>query len=238
VPKAPLDRSVAAVDRTLSILEAFVAEPGPKTLGELEHKTGLFKSVICRYLLSFERSGYIVKAGDAGYRLGPSAFRLGRAYDAAQDLGEHVMPVLTRLSSSTGESASFYVRENGKRLCLYRVDSPHSLRVSVQQGSLLPIDDSATGQVFKRYRGPAPGVGAAFDETAITCSSNVGPDQTSSMSVPVFGSGAQLIGALTVSGPTTRFDPRTNHAARRHVVSAAGRLSGALGWNATEGDDG
>ncbi|MEO8753653.1 MAG: IclR family transcriptional regulator, partial [Casimicrobiaceae bacterium] len=225
MPKAPLDRSVAAVDRTLRILDAFVADAGTQTLGQLEQKTGLFKSVICRYLLSFERSGYIVKAGDAGYRLGPSAFRLGRAYDPVQNLGEHVMPVLKRLAASTAESASFYIRDDARRLCLYRVDSPHSLRVSVQQGSLLPIDDSATGQVFKRYRGAAPGIGVAFDDSAITCSSNVGPDLTSSMSVPVFGAGGPLVGALTVSGPTARFEPRLNHAARRTLARAAGRLS-------------
>ena len=151
MPRTPVDRSVAAVDRTLSILDAFVEGGGSRTLSQLEEQTGLFKSVICRYMLSFERSGYILKVGEAQYQLGPKAAHLGSTYDRALNLSDVVMPVLEMLAAETTESASFYVHDNGKRLCLYRVDSPRSLRVSVQPGSTLPIDKSATGQVFKLY---------------------------------------------------------------------------------------
>jgi DNA-binding IclR family transcriptional regulator len=229
MPKAPPDRSVAAVERTLSILDAFVEGGGSQTLSQLEEKTGLFKSVICRYMLSFERHGYIVRTGESKYRLGPGASRLGRTYERSLNLAEHVMPVLTTLSESTSESVSFYIRDGDKRLCLYRVDSPYSLRVSVQPGSRLPIDESATGQIFRRYSDADTGVADQLSDQQITCSSNVGPDKPSSMSVPVFAAGGQLMGALTVSGPTTRFDPRANAKARKKLVSAAKDLSLRLG---------
>ncbi|MES2536514.1 MAG: IclR family transcriptional regulator [Pseudomonadota bacterium] len=229
MPKAPLDRSVAAVDRALSILDAFAESGGSQTLTELEEKTGLFKSVICRYMLSFERHGYIVRTGEAKYRLGPGASRLGRTYERSLNLAEHVMPVLAMLSESTSESASFYIRDGGKRHCLYRVDSPYSLRVSVQPGSRLPIDDSATGQIFKLYSDADTGSLNQLCDAQITCSSNVGPDETSSMSAPVFAAGGQLMGALTVSGPTTRFDPRANLLARQKLVEAVKILSEHLG---------
>ncbi len=229
MPRTPVDRSVAAVDRTLSILDAFVEGGGSRTLSQLEEQTGLFKSVICRYMLSFERSGYILKVGEAQYQLGPKAAHLGSTYDRALNLSDVVMPVLEMLAAETTESASFYVHDNGKRLCLYRVDSPRSLRVSVQPGSTLPIDKSATGQVFKLYAVSSTPAPDALGDSHITASSNVGPDETSSMSIPIFGLGDRLLGALTVSGPTSRFNPVTQFKARQKLLGAAQKLSVTLG---------
>src|SRR3954467_12346613 len=125
MPRAPIDRSVAAADRALNILEAFCSGPGRvQTLDDLEWETGLFKSVICRYLLSFERHGYVTKVEEGKYQLGTAVLRLGRAFERAYDMSQFVMPILQDLSKATGESASYYVRNNDKRLCLYRVDSP------------------------------------------------------------------------------------------------------------------
>ncbi|MES2414944.1 MAG: IclR family transcriptional regulator [Pseudomonadota bacterium] len=229
MPKAPVDRSVAAVDRALSILDAFAEGGGSRTLTQLEEQTGLFKSVICRYMLSFEKSGYIVRTGDAKYQLGARASVLGRTYERSLNLSDHVMPVLEKLSGTTNESASFYVYDNGKRLCLYRVDSPYSLRVSVQPGSRLPIDDSATGQVFRKFMLDATPVPERLADEDITYSSNVGPDETSSMSLPVVRAFSGLVGALTLSGPTSRFDPRKDAGVRKKLLKAASGLSAQLG---------
>lgn len=232
MPRAPVDRSVAAVDRTLSILDAFVEGGGSRTLTQLEQQTGLFKSVICRYMLSFERSGYIEKIGEAQYQLGPRASRLGRAHERSLNLSEALMPVLTMLSAETMESASFYIHDSGRRLCLYRVDSPRSLRVSVQPGSSLPIDRSATGQVFKRYVIKGATAPDKLDDEDITSSSDVGPDETSSMSVPIFGPGERFMGAMTISGPTSRFDPVSHAKARVKLLGAAQKLCIKLGARA------
>jgi len=152
MPRAPGDRSVAAADRALHILEAFVKSDGRvQTLDDLEKHTGLFKSVIFRYLLSFERHGYVTKVAEGKYRLGTSVLRLARAFEKTFDISQHVMPVLEQLGKATGESASYYVRNNDRRLCLYRVDSPNLLRVSVQPGSFLPLDQTASGTVLRQF---------------------------------------------------------------------------------------
>lgn len=46
------DRSVAAAERTLAILDAFAGASRSMSLGDLEQATGLFKSVILRYMIS------------------------------------------------------------------------------------------------------------------------------------------------------------------------------------------
>lgn len=231
--KAAVDRSVSAVDRTLSILDAFVGGDGVRSLSELEEVTGLFKSVIFRYMLSFERLGYVVKRGDGRYQLGSQVVRLGRAFERAFDMSQYVLPVLQELSQETRETASFYVLENDMRLCLYRIDSPSMLRVTIHPGTRLPLDGTATGQVLSRFGHPAQRRQATDPAGYLRASRNITaggePDHVASISIPIFGLDNELMGALTVSGPMLRFDPETNQAARKALVHAAINLSQSFG---------
>ena len=184
--KVTIERTVSAAERALAILDAFTEGDDPLTLGDLEARTALFKSVILRYMVSFERHGYIKKRSDGRYQLGPRLFQLGKVYERTLDLSETLTPILGELSEKTGESASFYVVEGQKRVCLLRVESPHAVRVSVRVGSVLPLSDSATGQVIKRFR---VGIDAKTESTKshwLCSSSGVGDSLTASVSAPVF----------------------------------------------------
>ena len=62
------------------------------------------------------------------YRLGSAAYLLGRA--AERTLGfDEAMPLLERLSESTGESVNLVIRD-GEGLVVLRVESQHPLRLS------------------------------------------------------------------------------------------------------------
>ena len=225
-----VDRSVAAADRALSILDAFAEGNGVCSLPELTEATGLFKSVICRYLISFERCGYVFKRPDGRYQLAAQALRLGKAYEKALDLSQHVLPVLQELVAQTQESSSFYVRQGDKRLCLYRVDSPFALRVTIQPGTILPMDDAATALVLARFS-PGPDARKHQDPSEFIQGSANKPRQdfTASISIPVFGLDDKLVGALTLSGPVSRFDPFDCEAERACLARAAIGLSAQLG---------
>lgn len=231
--QAPVDRSVSAVDRTLAILDAFAEGDSVLTLTELEERTGLFKSVICRYMLSFERLGYVVKRIDGKYQLGSQVLRLGRAFERTFDMADIVMPLLRTLTDKTRESASFYVREGDMRLCLYRIESSSLLRVAMHPGSKRPIDETATGQVFSRFgNGVRLGLQAdpsSYLRSSANITSDGDPDYVASLSMPVFGFDHELLGALTVSGPMQRLNPELNIDARRALVESARALSAQFG---------
>ena len=109
-------QGVAAVDRALAMLDAFTAERGSLTLAEISASTGLYKSTILRLMASLIRRRYMVQLGDGSYRLGAMLAHLGGIYQRSFRLEDHVLPVLRWLVDTTGESASFYVREGNKRL--------------------------------------------------------------------------------------------------------------------------
>src|SRR5690242_2998600 len=146
--KSAVDRSVAAAERSLQILEAFLARPGPLSLGDLEQRTGLFKSVILRYMLSFESRGFIQKDRHGQYRLGPKAFQLGKAFENTLDLSLTMQPVLDRLTRATGECSSVYILDGDWRICLLRADPDRVVRIATRVGTRLPINGTATSIIL------------------------------------------------------------------------------------------
>src|ERR1043165_1251012 len=136
-------KGVATADRVLTLLTAFKRGDRAVSLADLAERTGLVKSTIMRLAVSLERHGLIMRLQDGSYQLGAEVLRLGSTFQHSLDLETHVMPVLQDLVEETEESASFYVRHGNQRLCAYRVDSPHRLRLHIQPGDMLPLDQSA-----------------------------------------------------------------------------------------------
>jgi hypothetical protein len=132
--RRPALEGVAAADRALAVLAAFRKGDGAVSLAELAARTGLVKSTIMRLAVTLEARGFLAREGDGAYRLDAEVLRLGTAYTQSFRLEAHVIPVLEELVARTGETASFYVRRGERRLCLFRADSPHLLRMHVQVG--------------------------------------------------------------------------------------------------------
>lgn len=225
----PIQRPVAAAERTLSILDAFATYQRSLTLGELAETTGLFKSVILRYMIPFERMSYVQKLPDGRYQLGTKAMQLGRAFERSLDQREVIETAMARLRDATGESVFFYVREGDSRMCLMGLDSPRSLRVSRKLGVRIPMDSTSISQILRDYAAGAP-AGVFFDASMVRATVGAYDELTSSISAPTFGRSGQLVGALAVSGPVGRFD--ANDPAITGLVATQARLlSRTLGFD-------
>ena len=218
---------VAAVDRALAIAEALVNAGAPLTLSELADATGLYKSTVLRLMVSLERSTLAIRRLDQRYVPGPLAFRLGRAYEASNHLDEVLLPLMKQLVARGMESPSFHVwRSEETRLCLLRVDSHHSTLDRVRAGDLLPLKRGAPGKVLRRW---APGSPGADDAPAVETSFGERDPMCAAVAAPVFGPGAQLLGALSLSGPLDRFSEHAVRRMARPLLEAAEAATVALG---------
>ncbi len=217
---------VAAADRVLTILTAFQKGDGAVELAELAARTGLVKSTIMRLAVSLERFGLVVRLPGGRYRLGAEALRLGAVYQHSLDIEQFVMPILERLVAGIGETASFYVPHGKSRLCLYRVDSMHSLRMHVQPGDIRPMDQSAISQVLREY---AAGPGSAAELDPPVYSGGITDPHTAALAMPVFGAGQRLVGALAVSGPITRLTAERATQVRDQLRDGGLELTMSLG---------
>jgi DNA-binding IclR family transcriptional regulator len=225
--KTSLD-GVASAGRAMTLLSAFRRGDEAVSLAELTARTGLVKTTIMRLAISLEEHGYLVRQGDGFYRLGAELFRLGSIYQQSFRVEAHVMPALERLVAETGESASFYVRSGQQRQCLFRVDSPHRLRLHVRQGDLLPMDQSAIAHVLRLF-GSVPLSAEATSIALPIYTGGVSDPHVAGMAAPVFGPGEHFAGALCLTGPLTRFTQEAARGASGILLRTSRDLTRELG---------
>ncbi len=137
-----------------------------------------------------------------------------------------MVPVLERLAAESMETASFYIRRGNQRLCLFRADSPYPLRMNVRPGDMRPMDQSAIAQVLAIFGDRAT---QRIPVELPLYTSGITDPHVASLAMPVFGAGGRLVGALALSGPSSRLTAeQAGHLAPR-LREEAERLSAELG---------
>jgi DNA-binding IclR family transcriptional regulator len=243
------EQRVEAVERALTILNAFADGTPRMGLSALAARTGFYPSTVLRLSASLERFGYLNRDGDGDFRLGPALWRLGVIYQASFNLADYVRPVLETLVEVTGETASFYVREKGKRICLYRHNGPRMVRSHLDEGAELPLDRGAAGHILVAYGAHDTGKGSAMDSGKPSdkdADKHAGqharirlrgyaiskgerdPDSTA-VAVPIFRAGGILVGALGIVGPRARMNDGACRKALTALKAEASALSQKLG---------
>lgn len=222
------NEGVHAVEKALALLDCF--KPGEENLSltELSQLSGYHKTTVYRLMNSLERMGYIVRRESGIYTLGPRLLYLGKLYEQSFHLASIVQPELQALASATNESASWYVLDEGKRLCLFRAEASDGLRHSRLPGSIYPLDDSAISQVL-RYWGMHEPLFDAPPAVPLYTSGARDP-HTSAFAVPVFAEGEKLTAALALTGPSSRLTLDKKESGLGELMcETAARLSARLG---------
>jgi DNA-binding IclR family transcriptional regulator len=220
---------VAAVDRALAILGAFDPEDQRLTLAELAQRTRFYKSTILRIAQSLLRLGYLQRLDDGCYQIGPTPLMLGAIYQRSLRLGDILLPLMHELADQTGESVSFYSRHGDVRVCLHRVDSHHAVRDHVREGDVLPLDRGSGGQILRAFGGAKGKLYETIRKEHCYASVGERDAETAGISVPIFGSGQLLLGALTLAGPRSRVDETFIANARAPLLRVAARATSELG---------
>lgn len=219
---------VESVEKALSILEAFSRDRRALSLTEIAAETGLYKSNVSRLAASLERYGYLKRDPDRRFRLGPALWRLGALYRRSFELGESVRPILRQLVRATGETASFYVPDQDERLCLYRENSPQSLRHHLDEGARLTMRSGAAGHVLAAHHlGDAAAMARLGPDGGCVSRGERNPHITA-IAAPVIDAAGQCHGALSVSGPQERLDGAALAAAREALITSAKALGRRL----------
>jgi DNA-binding IclR family transcriptional regulator len=219
---------VAAVENAVSLLNAFSDRRPRLTLRQLAERTGFSVSTAYRMTASLIHLGLLVRSEDGIYRLGPALMRLGKIYELSFDLAEVVRPVLAQIVAQTGHTAVFYIRENDRRICLYRQNAPNGWVPDVIEGATLPLDRGAAGRVLLAFDGEP---GAVYDEIRRVGYYIALGDRAPSaagVAAPVFGHHGHLVGSLGISGLREALEPTIRTTIKDATLAAAADLSRTL----------
>jgi DNA-binding IclR family transcriptional regulator len=229
----PAAEGVAALDRAISILNAFTPLDRSLSLAEIAARTGLYKSTILRLAGSLIRGQLLERLDDGRYRVGPAAFRLGAIYQRSFATADILLPVMRDLAEQSWESVAFYVRSGEVRTCLYRIESRHPIRYMVREGDVLPLLAGSGGRVLSAFSGAEGEPYETIRRTYLHVSLGERDPETAGISAPVFGPGRALIGALTLAGPRSRVDAAFLERMKPLLLTAAARATRVFGEDAS-----
>ncbi|WP_404294673.1 IclR family transcriptional regulator (plasmid) [Microvirga sp. RSM25] len=220
---------VAALDRAIAILNAFKPQDRSLSLAEISARTGLYKSTILRLAGSLIRGHLLERLPDGLYRIGSGAFRLGAIYQRSVATADILLPIMYDLAEESGESVAFYAPAGNLRTCLYRIESKHPIRYHVREGDVLPLHVGSGGRVLAAFSGKAGEPYETIRRNYYFVSLGDRDPDTAGLSVPVFGPGAALVGAITLAGPRMRISDDFIGQMKRPLLTAAARATRAFG---------
>jgi DNA-binding IclR family transcriptional regulator len=208
------------------ILDAFSLSRPSMTLGEIQQVTGLPTSTVQRLVSNMVAQRLLDRAGDQ-IRIGARMAYWAATAVKDLDVLSVVNPVLKEIRDKTGETACFFKVEQTFRVCVAIAETRHALRRDMYVGKVIPLHAGSASRVLlawspelaeKILASPleplTDGTVTSPDELrtliararadgyAITAGER--EDSASGLSAPVFDSAADIVGAITISGPMVR----------------------------------
>ena len=229
----PPEQRVEAVERALTILNAF-ADGAPRMgLSALAARAGFYPSTVLRLSASLERFGYLHRDSDGDFRLGPALWRPACSTRRASIWPTTSVPRSRRSSRPQARLRAPYVREKGKRICLYRQNGPRMVRSHLDEGAELPLDRGAAGHILVAYSGEDSGKDsgrhAKVRSRGYAISKGEREPNSTAVAVPIFRAGGTLVGALGIVGPKARMTDAACRRALTALQAEARALSQKLG---------
>jgi len=236
--------------RGLQILEHLVRNPQPQRPSEIARATGLERNAVYRLLRELESRSYVTREQDSTrYVLGSGLVALAAVVLQRVDVGRLARPVMAALEAETGETVSLHIRSGHRRVAVDALPSRHAISHKVEIGETVPLYLGASGKVILAFADAAD-FEAVLEESAAARPG--GQDQlrellqrvraqgyvstfgdrnpgVSALSAPVFNAGG-VLGALTVTGPASRWTEDKMQTALPLLLARSADLSAALGY--------
>jgi DNA-binding IclR family transcriptional regulator len=246
----PAVRHVAAVERSLRVLEALANARGELGTNELARRTRVNPSSVSRLLATLAAGGYVDHDEDSGrYRLGVRLLQLGNVVLASLDLRALARPHLEALAEETGETATLSVPGERDAVTVDFVQSASSVQSVARVGRPSVAHATAAGKVLLAFGDASlpSGTLERFTPKTITDPAKLAAvvervrvqgwgeaagereRDLNAIAAPVFGADKRLAGILGVQGPGGRFDHDARHRAVKPLLAHGQTLSQALG---------
>ena len=205
-----IDKSYNAIQKCLQILSIFSLDKAQFSIKEICEQLNFNLSTTYRILQTLEEYGYVSRLKNKEYVVGTQALYLSAIYTQSNHL-EQIRPIVDRIRDMSGETASFFVEEEDKRICLYRAHSRDEIRHNIEQGSRLKLNQGASGRIILAYgkrKNDKQGFYKDIRDKGYYLSINEHNAALFALAVPVVSNSDKFVGAIVVSGPISRFDDK------------------------------
>lgn len=224
-------RTSSTVTAALTVLRALADYPDGARITELAERFGLGKSTVHLLLASLVDQGFAERTADSRYRLGLTAFEVGSAVPDAARFGGALTGPMQRLADLSGEAVSLAIVRGREAIMVQRFETAYVLRAEIRVGTRMPLIGCASGKFLLAHmsdeavdtlypKEKLPRVTAhsvrtktelramfpAIREHGYAVNENEYAEGIAGIATGVAGADGEYVAALSVAGPTNRFD--------------------------------
>lgn len=216
---------VKSLAKAMKVLECFTLQEPELGVSEIARKLDMLKTTVYNILSTFEMMGYVCQnPRTEKYYLGTRMLRMAYVINNHMGLRDMFRPYLAKIAEQCAEACYFGVEQDGEVLYIESVYPPGRARLRNLLGERAPLHCTGIGKAMLAYLDmphrelsyytpqticdPAAleremaeirRRGYAIDnmehEVGIKC-----------VAVPIFGADGRVMAAVSVSGPSMRFD--------------------------------
>lgn len=237
-----------SVENGLDLLLALAHSRRPMKITDLATSVGIAPGKAHRYLVSFQRAGFVAQDEDSGrYALGPVAMDFSLSCLATVEPIAVATQEAERLSTATGQTVAVSVWGSFGPTVVRWEQASRPTMVNMGLGSVFPVYRSATGRVFaawleesllrevlavngERVDGEAAESVEQVRARGLARAQGDFMPGVSAFAAPVFNDRGRLVAAMTLLGYHLSFDSRWQSPLGQAVRDAAARVSLALGY--------
>jgi DNA-binding IclR family transcriptional regulator len=242
----PTASGTQALDRAVQLVAKVIEADEPVTFAELV-ATGLAKSTTSRLLAALERGGLLERDEAGGYVAGSLFWLYAGRHEPWEQLVRLASPVMERVGADTQESVHLSVLRGDRVVQVAQVDSRYLLGTRDWTQIVVPAHTSALGKVFIAWGLldlPASRLDRLTPRT-ITTRSALERDSEETrergyaftvdeleegltgVAVPMRSARGSVVGALGVSGPTSRLADRIDELGPKLISRVAEIATGS-----------
>ncbi|MBI5033741.1 MAG: IclR family transcriptional regulator [Chloroflexi bacterium] len=254
-PKPP-SGEIQSLVRAIAILDCFRVEQPQLGVREVARQLNMSTSTVGRLLATLCSAGILSQDPKTRlYRMGPKVMAWSAVYTSVLDVREHARPLLEELHRITNETVSLYVLDRTERVCVERIESPERVRVVVRVGERMPLHAGSAGKALLAFL-PSETIDEILSKPLERMTSNTiinrrtllkeleltrergyavshaeRFDDAIGLAAPIFDASGQVVAALNVAGPMSRFTD--DHVAKfaPKIIHLANQVSRTLGYN-------
>lgn len=239
---------IGATERSFRIIE-LLRQRDAATLADLAADLDASKSTVHNHLTTLVRLGYVTRTDD-GYALGLRFLDLGDHARKRHALYHEAKDEVNELVEAVGERGQVMVEEDGRGVYIYQVKTDRAIETDSHIGTTVDLHTTAVGKSYLAFCTEADRErilsGTLDSETANTITDREALEAEletirergyalndeekmvgmRAVGAPILSAGDQVIGAVSVSGPTTRMNGEWFRQEVPELVVQAARVIG------------
>jgi len=145
------DYTIRSIERALKLLKSYTNSKNEFTLKEMANTLKLNKSTVFRILMTLKKKGFIEVDSDNRYKLGHEILFLASIIRDNMDIRKEAYSFMKKLGKETGETVILAVLQNYKAICIEKIESFQTVKITSQVGAMIPLFKGATGKALAAF---------------------------------------------------------------------------------------